>query len=85
VAQVAFQDVVIATMNVEAVNSSKLSIVEQTKGNILLKAWEHNISESRGRAKEVRNSCEETFALINKYLLDLDKEGSVGMLGKINI
>jgi hypothetical protein len=67
------------------VSSSKLSIAEQTRGNILLKAWEQNISESRGRAKEVRTSCEETFALINKALLDLDKEGSAGTLGKINI
>jgi hypothetical protein len=33
----------------------------------------------------VRTSCEETFTLINKNLLDLDKEGSVGTLGKINI
>jgi hypothetical protein len=76
---------VIATTNIEVVSSSKLSIAEQTRGNILLKAWEKNISESRGRAKEVRNSCEETFALINKSLLDLDKEGSAGTLGKINI
>jgi hypothetical protein len=84
-AQVAFQDVVIATTNVEVVSSSKLSITEQTRGNILLKDWEQNISESRGRAKEVRTSCEETFTLINKAFLDLDKEGSTGMLGKINI
>jgi hypothetical protein len=67
------------------VSSSKLSIREQTRGNILLKAWEHNISESRERAKEMRNSCEETFSLINKNLLDLDKESSVGTLGKIDI
>ena len=51
----------------------------------MLKVWEHNILESRGRANEVMNSCEETFALISKILLDLDKEGSAGMLGKINI
>ena len=31
------------------------------------------------------NYCEKTFDLINKSLLDLDKEGSVGTLGKINI
>jgi hypothetical protein len=31
------------------------------------------------------NSCEETFALVSKCFLDLDKESSVGMLGKINI
>jgi hypothetical protein len=33
----------------------------------------------------VMNSCEETFSLISKIFLDLDKERSVGMLGKINI
>ena len=31
------------------------------------------------------NSFEETFSLTSKSLLDLDKEGSVGTLGKINI
>ena len=39
-ARVAFQDVVIAMTKIDMVNSSKLSIVEQTRGNILLKAWE---------------------------------------------
>jgi len=72
-------------MKEEMVSSSKLSIPEQTRGNILLKAWEHNISKSRKRAKGMRNSCEETFALIDKKLLDLDKEGIAGTLGKINI
>jgi hypothetical protein len=62
-ARVAFQDVVIATTKIEMVGSSKLSIAEQTRGNILLKVWEQNISESRGRANEVMNSCEETFCL----------------------
>jgi hypothetical protein len=33
----------------------------------------------------MRKSCEETFSLINKNLLDLDKESSVGTLGKIDI
>jgi hypothetical protein len=36
-------------------------------------------------AKEVRDSCEETFGLLNKKLLDLDKESSSGTQGKINI
>jgi hypothetical protein len=67
------------------VSSSRLSIPEQTRGNILLKAWERNISESRERAKEMRNSCEETFGLINESLLDLDRESSTGTLGHIDI
>jgi hypothetical protein len=33
----------------------------------------------------MRDSCEETFGLINKNLLDIDKESSVETLGKINI
>jgi hypothetical protein len=44
VAQVAFQEAVIATTNRELENSSDFSISEQTRGNILLKEWEHNIS-----------------------------------------
>jgi hypothetical protein len=84
-ARVSFQDTVIAMMKIEMVDNSKLSITEQTRGNILLNVWEHNISESRGRANEVMNSCEETFALINKSLLDLDKDDNAGMLDKINI
>ena len=43
-ARVAFQDVVIATTKIETIKNSKLSIVEQTRGNILLKVWEQNIS-----------------------------------------
>jgi hypothetical protein len=35
--------------------------------------------------KEVRDSCEETFGLLIKKLLDLNKESSSGMLVKINI
>jgi hypothetical protein len=85
IAWVAFQEVVIATTKEAVAISSSLSIPEQTKGNILLKAWEHNISERRKRTKEMIDSCEETFGLINKNLLDLDKEGSAGTLGKINI
>ena len=83
--QIAFQEAIIATTKEEVAISSRLSIPEQARGNILLKAWEHNIFESRKRAKEMRDACEETFSLINKNLLDLDKESIAGTLGKINI
>jgi hypothetical protein len=85
VAWVSFQDVVIDTTKLEMTNTSKLSITKQTRGNILLKVWEQNISESRGRDNEVKNFCKETFSLISKGLLDLDKERSVGTFRKINI
>jgi hypothetical protein len=33
----------------------------------------------------MRDACEETFGLINKKMLDLNKESSAGTLGKINM
>jgi hypothetical protein len=51
----------------------------------LLKAWEHNISEGKQQAKEVRNSCEETFGFIDRGLLNLDSENNTEALGQINI
>ena len=84
-ARVSFQEVVIATTKEEVAISSRLSIPEKTRGNILLKALEHNISERRKRDKEMKYDCEETFVLIDKKLLDIDKEGSARTLGKIDI
>lgn len=84
-AQGVFQEAIISSAKEEIVIASTLSIPEQTRGNFLLKAWEHNIAENRKIAKEVRDSCEETFGLLNKKLLDLDKESSSETLGKINI
>jgi hypothetical protein len=51
----------------------------------LLKVWEHNISEGIQRAKEVRNSCEETFGFIDRGLLNIDSENNSEALGQINI
>jgi hypothetical protein len=51
----------------------------------LLKAWERNISESKERAKEVRNSCEETFGLIDESLLGFDSENNAGTLAQMDI
>ena len=84
-ARVAFQDALIATTKIEMVDNSKLSITKQTRGNILLKAWERNISENRERTKEMRNSCEETFGFIDRGLLNIDSENNSEALGQINI
>ena len=81
VARVIFQEAVIAMTKKEVGSSSKLSIPEQTRGNILLKAWEWNVSESREWAKEVINFCEETLGEIDESLLGLDSERSTGTLG----
>jgi hypothetical protein len=43
-AQVAFQEAVIATNNRVSAGTPRFTILEQTRGNILLKDWEHNIA-----------------------------------------
>jgi hypothetical protein len=55
VARVAFQDAVIATNNRFSAGSPGLTIAEQTRGNILLKDWEHNIALSKEQAQKVTN------------------------------
>ena len=65
-------------------SSSSFPISEQTRGNILLKEWERNISEGRQQAKEIRKSCEETFSLLNGMWLGSYGESSTEILGQIN-
>jgi hypothetical protein len=83
-ARVAFQEAIIATTRRETGSSSRFSISEQTRGNILLKEWERNISEGRQQAKEVRKSCEETFGFLDGSWLGSDGESNTEILGQIN-
>jgi hypothetical protein len=83
-AWVTFKEAIIATTRRETSSSSSFPIAEQTRGNILLKEWERNISEGRQQAKEIRKSCEETFGLLNGMWLGSDGESSIEILGQIN-
>jgi hypothetical protein len=49
-ARIAFQEAVIATNNRFSAGSPGLTIAEQTRGNILLKNWEHDITLSKEQA-----------------------------------
>jgi hypothetical protein len=46
-ARVDYQEAVIATNNGESRITPRFSLSEKTKGNILLKEWEHSISEGK--------------------------------------
>ena len=65
--------------------ASRLSILEQTRGDIILKTWESSIAQSKKMAKEVKEFCEEAFHSLNKESLGLDKYDSSGVLGQIDI
>ena len=85
VVRTTFQEAVVSSTKEGVFMASRLSISEQTRGDIILKAWEYSIVESRKMAKEVKEFFEEAFHSINKESLGLDKEDGSGLLGQIDI
>jgi hypothetical protein len=85
VARVAFQEVVIATNNRDSGSTPRFTISEQTRGNILLKEWEHSISEGKLQSKRVMKSLEEDFSSIDGNLLGIDYGGNVEALIQMNM
>jgi hypothetical protein len=83
-ARIAFQEVVIATNN-RFSGSPGLTIAEQTRGNILLKNWEHDITLSKEQAQKVTNSLKAAFNDINGELLGMEIGGDTEVLRQINI
>jgi hypothetical protein len=84
-ARAAFQKAVVFSAKEEVPVTPKLTVAEQIRGDIMLKVWEANISESRKMAKEIKEECEETFDLLDKKLLDIGKGDCPGLLGQINV
>jgi hypothetical protein len=84
-ARVAFQEAVIATNNRVSAGSPRLSIPEQTRGNILLKDWEHNIALGKEQDQKVIHSLEEDFNSIDDELLGMDSGGDVETLMQMNV
>jgi hypothetical protein len=62
-----------------------LTIAEQTRGDILLKDWEHNISLGKEQAQKVTNSLEESFNSIDGELLGMDSGGDAETLMQMNV
>jgi hypothetical protein len=71
---------VIATNNRVSAVSPRLAISEQTRGNILLKDWEHNIALGKEQAQKVTNSLEEALNAIDGKLLGMDSGGNAETL-----
>jgi hypothetical protein len=64
---------------------SRLSLLEKTRGDIILKTWEANIAESKRLAKEVNKYCEEAFHSLDKDSLCLNKDNISEVLGQVDI
>jgi hypothetical protein len=62
-----------------------LSISEQTRGDVILKACETNLVESKRLAREVNKACEEALSSLDKGLLGVERDSISEALGKIDI
>jgi hypothetical protein len=84
-ARASFQEAVVSSTKEEVTMVSRLSLSEQTRGDIILKTWEANIVESKILAKEVKKSCEEAFHSLDKESLGLEKDNISEVLGQVDI
>jgi DUF4097 and DUF4098 domain-containing protein YvlB len=84
-ARVAFQEAVIATNNRVSTGTPRLTTLEQTRGNIMLKEWEHNITEGKQQAQNITNSLEEAFDSIDGELLGIDSGCDAETLIQMNV
>jgi hypothetical protein len=85
VARATFQKVLVCSKNKEVSKIPKLSVVEQIRGDIMLKVWETNIAENKKITKEIKDNCEEIFDLFDKGSLGIGRDNFIGQLGQINI
>jgi hypothetical protein len=81
-AQTTFQEVVVSSGREGVAIASRLSISEQTRGDIILNTWESIIIEGMKMAKEVKDFCEECFLSHKKESLGFDKEDRSRVLGQ---
>jgi len=63
----------------------RLYIPEQIEGDIILKAWETNLAESKRLAKEVNEACLEAMSLLDKGIIDVEGSSISEALGQIDI
>jgi hypothetical protein len=69
----------------EVARATRLSLSEQTRGDIILKTWEANLVESKRLAWEVKKACEEACSSLDKESLDIEIDSISEALGKIDI
>jgi hypothetical protein len=79
---VTFQEAVLSATKEEVTKVTGLSLLEQTRGDIILKTWEANIVESKRLVREVKKACEEAFYDLDKESLYVGKDNICGDLGQ---
>jgi len=84
-ARATFQEVVLIAARDEVARFPRLSLSEQTRGDIILKNWEANLAERKRLTREVKKACEEVLPSLDKESLDVEGDSISEALGKIDI
>jgi hypothetical protein len=72
--QVTFQEAILSATKDEVARATRLSLSEQTQGDIILKTWEVNLVERKRLAWEVKKDCEEACFSLDKESLDIERD-----------
>jgi hypothetical protein len=83
--QATFQEAVVSSAREEMSIVPRLTVLEKIRGDIILKTWEANISESKRTAKEIKEAYEEAFHSLNKDSLGLGKDDHSEVLGQVDV
>jgi hypothetical protein len=78
-----FQEAILLVPKYDVSEVPRLSLFEQTRGGIVLKAWEKNLIESKRLAREVNKACLEAISSLDKGLLDVEGNTIFESMGQI--
>jgi len=81
VARNTFQKEVACSGSKEMPKDLKLSIAEQIREDIMLKAWEKSIVENKKTVNEVKDDCEGIFDSLDKQALEFERNDCYSLLG----
>jgi hypothetical protein len=80
-----FQKVITSLQKEEIGKAQKLPILEQVKGDILIKFWESKLAEYKGITKGINEDCQRIFNLIEKDSINIGTDGFFESLDEVNI
>jgi len=83
--QATFQEAILIESKGELEKVPRLSLSDKTRGDVILKAWETNLAESKRLAREVNKACEEALSSFDKELLYVERDSISEALGQIDI
>ena len=80
-----FQNIITTLQKEEIGKSQKLSILEQLKGDTMIKVWETNLESYKKITKNVNEDCQKIFDFIEKESTHIGTDGLSDSLGEIDI